>query len=47
MTTKDTTIQIRVTKAEKKLIAAAAKREGVSVSNWLRILALRHKEPAR
>jgi uncharacterized protein (DUF1778 family) len=40
-TTKDDVIRMRVTAEQKRVIVAAAEREGLEVSQWLRQLALR------
>jgi uncharacterized protein (DUF1778 family) len=41
---KDESIRIRVTRAQKKKLAAAARRAGLGVSTWLLTLGLRAAE---
>lgn len=44
---KEDVLRFRVSAAEKKAITAAAERQGLAVSAWLRLLALREAERLR
>jgi len=44
---KDDSIRIRVTEEQKRVLSAAAEREGLDVSTWLRSLGLRAAQDRR